>query len=457
MISVLVIVLLRLGSPAVRAEDGHPPAGSVYAEAAEDYKAGVALAARKSYPEAVAKLSEAVRLNPKFGNAYFWIGACEFAQGHDASAGSNWKLALANTRDTSQLALIHYNLGVLYLKSGDKPLSDAEYGAAVSLNPLLANRPIVARPNPAPAPAPAPLPVVPALLIGAVFLAGLLALVIALSRRRRDAAPAAVESAAAPGIDELRRAVASWSPEEELRSAPSPRPVKLRSPVAYWGLFAIPLVYVLVVTLIAAPSTVKRGLISWRGVAGTGTVLRKFQVRRAAKHGSYLENRLEFSYAPAGGGPQTAEAPTGDDSSVAVGQTVPIRFLPDYPGWAALDDDFGFSAQKMKIFWVLAATGVGTSVLILLVAWPRIRRERRLIQSGRICAARIAAVQIGAKGMAAVSFHYEVDGQVRPGTFLSTRSQNLQPGEVLTAMIDPADPLSATIYKASAWRVAAPY
>ena len=444
-----------LGAHAARADEG---------QAAESYRAGVALAAEKKYPEAVAKLLTAVKLNPGLGEAYFWIGVCEFAQGHDASALSNLKQALVSARDPKQAGLIHYDLGVLYLKGGDKPRSDEEYRTAVALNPVFANRPIARRNSTPPVPAAPPVPPAapppppdsgsPFGRAAVLFVGPLVALALALAARRlRGGARAPLASTAGPGTDDVRRAVSAWTLEPELQNAAVPRTVKLRSPIAY-AMLLFPLLYVAMVALIAMPSSVKTALISWQGSAGTGTIVRKFQVRRSSKHGGYLENRLQFSYL-SGAGASWTDVPTGDDSSVAVGQAVAIHYLPSLPGWAALDDDFGFGAGKWKLLIAMAATGLITSAFILILAMPTMLRERRLIRSGTIVAARITETKTGAQGAVTASFSYDWNGQVLRGTKLSTRNAGLQAGQVVTALVDPDHPNSATLYQASSWRVAA--
>jgi len=279
--------------------------------------------------------------------------------------------------------------------------------------------------------------------------AAVVGLVMALARRPDDAA-----TLAAPGLEELRRATASWAPEPELASAAIPRPVRLKPPFFRLGwLFAALIAFFGLTTLLTAPTLYQRPFVFRKGLAAKGAVLNEVRVRHHSRHNTYFETRLEISYPDESGNSRTMTAMAGDNPPLSVGQTVALHFLPSGPRWAALDDDFGYSAGKLGEFFVAAATVLMIPALVLMIAGPGLRRERALLRDGRAFGARIAAVKPLGKGAVRISFHYAADGQVRSGTCSAGRGGNLRPGDVVTVLADPESSRGATIYGLSSWKV----
>jgi tetratricopeptide (TPR) repeat protein len=393
----LFCAALCLGYGPTRAAEAPPRPGTVYDQANGHFRKGSALVSQKNFSEAAREFETAARLNPKFGAAYYWLGICDFERNDSPAAIIDFKAALVNTRDTNLLAVIHYDLGVQYLKTGDRPSADAEYRSSVLLNPALARHPMAA-PPPAVAPAPAPV-VAPVVLHPAahpptapattglvwVFAASLVILMIAipLAASRIGKAVGRLEPGAVPPLerDELLRRTASWSPEPELVTTLLPRPLEF---VGSKRLILIVGGVIAGLLIAARPfALIERWIILDQGTPGTATVQRKYQTTHYTKHGHYYLQHLVLAYSPAADQSWTADAVVGDSSSISPGQALPIHYLSRQPGWAVLDDDIGYSSKQGRIA-LISTSFIGSAFALgLILTLPGLRKERALLRMGQ--------------------------------------------------------------------------
>jgi tetratricopeptide (TPR) repeat protein len=463
-----------LSSAPLRAAEPSPQPGSVYDQANQRFRTGSGLASRKDFAGAAPEFQAAVRLNPKFGAAYYWLGICDFMRNDSVAAIGDFKSALVNTRDTNLLALIHYDLGIQYLKTGDRASADAEYRSAVLLNPALARHPMTPQP-PAPAAAPPPPSAAPAvpppaprsaaepatLRLVWIFAVAILILVIAVpltaariarTTGRVDPAPG---TAAIAGRDEIVRLTGAWTPEPELTTTPVPRPIEFVGSKRLI-LFAAAAAVGLAIAL-RPFALVERWVILNQGEPGTATVQGKYQTTHRSKHGHFFLQHLTLGYTPPSDHSRTADAVVGDSSSLALGQTLPIHFLSGHPDWAVLDDDLGYSSKQERAALISGAF-VGLAFgLGLILSLPGLRKERALLRTGQPRGAYVESVAAGSKGYAAAVLSYEIMGQlhhVRSLVATQNLDKPLQTGQVLTVLVDPSAPESFAVYKASSFRVA---
>src|SRR6185437_2681962 len=136
-------LLVLLCHPAGWSESSESP---VSPQAYAHYQRGMTYFKERNYAAAAPEFAAAAELSPNFGQAYFRLGDCEVMQNENSAAIPNFQKALAASRDTKLLSMIHYDLGIAYLKTGKKPLADQQYQEAVRLNPEFAKRPLVLAP-----------------------------------------------------------------------------------------------------------------------------------------------------------------------------------------------------------------------------------------------------------------------------------------------------------------------
>lgn len=441
---------MLLGYAPTRAAEAPPHPGSVFDQADDLFRKGRALASQKQFPAAAQEFAAAARLNPKFGAAYYWLGICDFEQEKSDAAIADFKAALVNTRDTKLLSLIHYDLGVQYLKKGARASAAEEYRAAVLLNPALASHPLPAPRTAVPSP-PAPAHFV--WIIAAPLL--ILPIAIALAAWRIDKKTVGdLAPGSGPGHDELLRLTASWSPEPELITALVPRPIRF---FRYKRLIGLAAVAAAALLIMARPlALIERWVIMKQGIPGTATVQQKYQTTHYTKHGHYYLQHLTLAYSPAPDSRSTADAVVGDSSSVTPGQELPIHSLNGRPGWVALDDDFGYSSKQGAIALTTGSCAILVFAVFLLILLPGIRKERALLRTGQARAAYVERVQAGSRGFTVAFLTYEFMGgiqRVRSTISSQNLDQALQAGQVVTVLVDPEDPRSFAIYKASSYRV----
>jgi len=417
------------------------------------------LAARRDYADAEPYFKAAVRLNPKFGLAYFWLGICAEQGGADSDAIESFRQALAETADTNLSAVMHYDLGVEYLKNGQNAAAQGQYRAAVALNPAFASRPLVLPPHPNAASPPAPPaptsspgrgPPLPywlrfldfALIVAGIGLAGF---VLVKARRKQAAAP----PAAPPVIQET----GSWQMEPELLTAQPPRRLEFRG---WRNVFAAPVVlaFGILLALFAANGRyeMRRWYILRHGVAGVAVLQRAYWTsRQGYRVGRIYQFHWVLAYEPPGERPQVFDAAVGGRNSVSPGAKFSVHYIAERPGWAALDDDYG---QERKDLGLAAAILLTFCFILGIAAW-KINKSRRILRWGRAVGAVVSALKSPYRGMRRVGFSYELDGRKLAAWAMVSARVPLQEGQVVTIVADPADPARIVVYQDASWRVAA--
>jgi protein O-mannosyl-transferase len=100
---------------------------------------GMTLMENGEAAEALPHLEAAVRLIPGLASAHYNLGIALQKQNRGEAAARQYKLAVMNSVDRSEIAQAHNNLGALYLEAKDFGAAKAEFSAAIALNPEEAN------------------------------------------------------------------------------------------------------------------------------------------------------------------------------------------------------------------------------------------------------------------------------------------------------------------------------
>jgi tetratricopeptide (TPR) repeat protein len=537
------------------------------------YRQGYALVAQKNYPAASHEFQAAINLNPKFGQAYFWLGVCYAQQNFTPPAITAFQNALATTRDTKLLPVIHYDLGVQYLKAGQKAEADQEYQTAVRLNPEFAHHPMVKQ-APSIPPAASPLPesarqaqahfqqanvwakqgnypkacpeydaavaLNPA-LGAAQFARG----VCFTWQGKKPEAIQAFQTALAAGLDARQIAYAHGSigtaylnlhqyekAIPELQTAadlyasidPSRQDECLRllkqaktgiplTQIFQWANYVVPIAVALIIFIlfrvpsgkkntgetIPVPAPVHAEETSWKmepellspilprrlasrslgqthqwlmylvipipilflfghglslvqrwyvlqnGLPGSAAVQRVYQVA-TGKNGRGRQTHFVLAYQM-----QPDQLVAGDVRVAApmanqAGQTLPIHYLPDRPGWVALDDDYGQSSREGN---VLKVTLIIPVFLAGCFAYKQ-RKQRYLLMWGKAVAATVSHLD---QKLCFVYLTYELNGQKREVNAQVDSPASYTMGETVTALVDDRYPKYAVIYSDAPYRV----
>ena len=89
------------------------------------------------YQEAIAQLTEALRINPHYAEAHYNLGSVYAHQRRYQEAITQFSEALRINPDYAEA---HYNLGIAYRTMGDSSSAFKEYQILKKMNPGLANR-----------------------------------------------------------------------------------------------------------------------------------------------------------------------------------------------------------------------------------------------------------------------------------------------------------------------------
>lgn len=422
-----------------RAAETPPPPGSDLAVANLQYQQGVAFFRQRNWTQAEPLLRDAVRLNPKFGAAYFLLSVCDLTQKHDAQAVVDAQKGVDNTKDTAQLARLHFNISVAQSRLGRKDLADAEFKTAVALdpNPL---RGAFSRPAPAGGPA-VPVvnqsswaPFLPILLVAVV----LIPLAIFQNFKNKADVPAL-------GADR-----AAYALERELRDSPLPRRVVARNPAQ--AAFPVVILLVYMVPILSAGHAwdlTRAEFVRRVGVPGTATVDSIYQVR-TGKHGTGRETHLVLAYRDGDGPDLSANALVGGRRTDGGGSTVDIRYWPGHPGWAAVDDDRGLARSALQSGGIVLSFAL---LVIGAVTWA-VWRDRALVATGTPVPAKVTDLGSVYKGTRKVTISYQSAGASYTAKVSVPDRIGLRQDEIVTALIDPRKPSRAIVYRGCTWKAA---
>ncbi len=145
---------------------------------------------------------------------------------------------------------------------------------------------------------------------------------------------------------------------------------------------------------------------------------------------------------------------TFDDVGIEVDAPVDVQYSPDHPQWARPD---GGMASTFP-YWLYPIVGAPLIVglVLLLVLWRNVARERRLLELGQAAPAEVTHVQrrkyihFGRKNPFDVHYRLrEPSGQETPGkdrTYLYDWAESLQPGDTVWVIHDPVDPRRSVLW-----------
>ena len=107
------------------------------AEAA--YSAGTALNDAGAYEEAIEKLTEAIRLDPRYALAYSSRGSAYLRTGQSKAAIQDYDEAIRLTPENPDQADVYYNRGFVYQTTGQYDQAIQDFTQAIRLNPIRAD------------------------------------------------------------------------------------------------------------------------------------------------------------------------------------------------------------------------------------------------------------------------------------------------------------------------------
>jgi len=209
--------------------------------------------------------------------------------------------------------------------------------------------------------------------------------------------------------------------------------------------------FVLAIMLIAIlqPYTFIHYYTLRHGAAREATIERVIRVRRGLGRSRVMQKLFVLQYSPQPRQEATASVSADGLPSAEVGDKVAIHYLPQRPDWVAVDND-----QT----WIYMRWGLAPFLLFFLPAgaiiYIRARRQRSLVRLGTPVGALVEQVRVapGTANQAMITLSFEWDGRLRRTEERVPQSAGLQPGQVVTALVDPQRSHHALLYASSPYR-----
>jgi len=429
------------------------PAGSASGPAGKalaHFQQGNLWAKQGNYPKACPEYDTAVQLNPALAQAHFARGMCLNWQGKQTEAIRAFQTAIAAGLEPRQVAYAHAAIGTDYLATRQNAMAISELQAAAdlyaSLDPsregeclrLLKQARMGIR------------------LTGLfhwlnviVPLAVLVVIVFMFKGRRGKTVPRGGPMETSPVSTAGRAHRSPWRLEPELLSPTLPRRLKSRSLYqTHLWLFMPAFVCLFSFFVAHGPAYLRRLYILQHGLPGTAAVQRVYQVA-TGKNGRDRQTHFVLAYQPQPNRLETGDVRVGVSETQQAGQTLPIHYLSDRPGWVALDDDQGQASLDRRFFKIM----LGGAVLFLGLCAYWERKRRYLLSWGKAVAATIIRVDKPYRNSQTASISFELNGQQRELLAEIDLDMNRQAGEILTAFVDNRYPKDAVIYADAPYRV----
>ena len=256
---------------------------------------------------------------------------------------------------------------------------------------------------------------------------------------------------------------ASTSPELTPRSEPSemepelklPKPRTVCSSAPRWAWYVATAVISLAILFFAIfgfhlHDHLLRLYILNHGAAGVATV----ESTRHVRAYRYSDDLLRFSYTVPSGQVYRAEAHVSSNLvGLPRGFLVRIHYLPTRPDLAALDNDGG----PLKFALILFPGILLVLSLRFLPLVIRRRKTRRILSLGDVVQGvveRTTRIRSGAYRLF-VRFSYN-NREWQSKTITEDGKASFAPGDVVTLLVDPADPKSVVAYAVCGYRVIGP-